>query len=126
MSWLTQGTDRGSFLSRVGRFASNVATAPAKAANQYVYKPIEKTIAKIPHTTMAEKRAQMEATTAQIGYYQEAKTQLQEQAKQNEAQKSMERARINEKQIRARRNAFRSKTSINDTVDTSSVKSQLG
>lgn len=80
----------------------------------------------IPHTSAAEKRAAMQATTAQIGYYTEAKNQLISQNAETETQKSVERAKINEKGIRAKRNASRSKSSSISTPVDNEVKSTLG
>ena len=85
-----------------------------------------KTVSWIPHTTAAEKRAAMQQTTAQIAYYTEAKNQLIAQNKTNEDQKSVERAKINEKAIRARRTAFRSSSSNVTAPATNEVKSTLG
>ena len=87
---------------------------------------LEKTVSWIPHTTAREKRDAMAQTTAQIGYYTEAKNQLINQNKENEQQKSIERARINEKEIRARRNSFRAKTPSAASAVTNEVKSTLG
>ncbi len=83
-------------------------------------------LSKIPHTTAKEKRDTMAATTAQIGYYTEAKNQLIAQAAENEVQKSIERAKINEKAIRARRNAFRGSASNVTAPVTSDLQSTLG
>ena len=84
-----------------------------------------KTVNWIPHTTAAEKRASMQATTAQIGYYKQAKEDLINQNRETESQKSIERAKINEKTIRARRNQFRTKLPTG-APETTEVKNTLG
>lgn len=90
-------------------------------------KSVEHYIAsKVPHTTAKEKRDAMAQTTAQIAYYTEAKNELVAQHTEAETQKSVERAKINEKGIRARRNAFRSKSSSITAPVESEVKSTLG
>lgn len=84
-----------------------------------------KTVNWIPHTTAAEKRAQMQLTTEQIGLYKSQKEELAKTRKDTEEQKSIERAKINEKTIRSRRNQFRTK-SASDSTETGELKNTLG
>ena len=68
---------------------------------------IEHGIAKIPHTTAAEKRASLEATNQQIGYYQQAKADLDKTRADTEETKNMERKKISEKEIRSRQRVYK-------------------
>ena len=62
---------------------------------------------KIPHVHESEKRASMQAAKEQIDYYRAAKNELGAERAANEAEKQSERAKINEKQIRARKATYR-------------------
>ncbi len=62
---------------------------------------------RIPHTSEADRRAAMQATKEQIDYYQKAKQELENTKAEAEKQKSIERAKINEKEIRARQRQYR-------------------
>jgi|GEM_PF-2497635 len=70
-------------------------------------KKVEKFVAKIPHTTQAEKRASIGAAQEQISYYQQEKADMVAQRTSNEEQKKNERSRINEKEIRSRQRTQR-------------------
>jgi polyribonucleotide nucleotidyltransferase len=97
-----------SWLSKTVKKAGDWVTAPGKAINNNIYKPAEKAISNaIPHVHSAEKRAAMEATKAQIDYYNQAKNDAAELKKSNEAAKNEERKKINEKEIRARQRIYR-------------------
>jgi hypothetical protein len=87
---------------------------------------VAKTVSWIPHTTAAEKRSAMAATSAQISYYQESKAQLLASAAADTEQKGIERKRINEKQIRAKRAAYRSRGAVTPPQDTSTPSGTLG
>lgn len=71
-------------------------------------KSIERGISNaIPHTHSSEKRAAMNAAKEQIDYYQKAKEDLVKTRTEAENEKSMQRSKINEKQIRARQRLYR-------------------
>lgn len=62
---------------------------------------------KIPHTHSAEKRAAMNAAKEQIDFYKAAKEDLGKARDEAANEKKMERQRINEKQIRAKKATYR-------------------
>lgn len=61
----------------------------------------------IPHVHSADRRASMQMAKEQIDYYRQAKTELEAQRKQTEADKESTRQRINETEIRARQRQYR-------------------
>lgn len=79
---------------------------------------------KIPHTHSSEKRAAMAAAKEQIDFYKQQKEDLIHQREENEQEKSTERARINEKQIRARQRQYRRGGFM--APASSDIKDQLG
>lgn len=88
-------------------------------------KKIEKTISNIiPHTHSAERRATMAAAKEQINFYHEQKEELTKARQATETEKTAERSRINEKQIKARQRTYRRGGFMAPPV--SEVKNQLG
>lgn len=98
MSWLSKG------LKGLGDWVS----APAKAVNNNIYKPIERWIgSKIPHVSAEERRTALQAANEQISYYKESKNQLETAKKEADTEKMNERNRINESEIRAKQRMYR-------------------
>ena len=82
--------------------------------------------AAIPHVHSAERRAQMEATTAQIEAYGEQKKLAQDTAAANEAQRNEERKSISQKSLRSRRRAFARAGFLSDANASGGEKGTLG
>lgn len=91
-------------------------------------KGIERTVGKIiPHTSAADKRAQMQATKEQMDFYREQKEQLHKQADELATQKDYESKRLHEKQIRALRGNFKSRRGfLGSDADNNQPKETLG
>lgn len=62
---------------------------------------------KIPHTTAKDKREAMQAAKEQIDYYKTAKDELIKTRNENDAEKKMQRERINQKELRARQRVYK-------------------
>ncbi len=80
---------------------------------------------KIPHTSAAEKRAQMQATKEQMDLYKEQKETLHQAAEDLAKQKETERQKLNEQQIRSLRRNFRRSSGFMGTPE-GQVKDTLG
>ncbi len=72
-------------------------------------KKAERGISKaIPHQHSADRRAANQAVAEQMDYYQKQKEEISKESKRIEDERTMERQRISEKQIRSARRAYRS------------------
>ena len=80
----------------------------------------------IPHQHSAERRATMNAANEQIQFYKSEKDRLINVASTNKAEKENKRRRINEKEIRSRKRAFKPQGFMNISPISQNVGDSLG